>query len=270
MAEADGQATTAPETTSGPQTSQAAPESESTQAQTTSTGSVAETFFDPESIKGKPELEAAYKQMQGEFTRRTTELKKHEQKIKAYDSFAANPAKAIQEMAVQMGFKLTKAEATAIANEQTPNEFNPNSWEDVFKMAEERAEKRVLGKLEPFVNKVKETAQSQTEKLLDENCSDWRVYEDKMMKNLQSHPTLVDDPVMLYRLSVPPEVLESRATQQALRKMQDKVLSSELSSGSTTTQQASDKPKGPMKFDDAVKYAKAAVAAKGLRPPNTH
>lgn len=270
MAEADGQATTAPETTSGPQTSQAAPESQSTPAQTTSTGSVAETFFDPESIKGKPELEAAYKQMQGEFTRRTTELKKHEQKVKAYDAFTSNPAQALQELASQYGFTLTKAQAQAIVNEQAPSQFEPNSWEDVFKMAEERAEKRVLGKLEPFVNKVKETAQSQTEKLLDENCPDWRVYEDPMMKNLQSHPTLVNDPVMLYRLSVPSEVLESRAAQQALRKLQDKVSSSELSSGSTTTQQASDKPKGPMKFDDAVKYAKSKLAAEGKRPPNSH
>lgn len=271
MAEADGQASQAPETTSGPQTSQAATGSESTGQQTTQQGSTQaeETFFDPESIKGKPELESAYKQMQAAYTKRTTELKKHEQKIKMYDAFAANPAQAIQEVAQQMGFKLTKAEAQAIANEQTQtNEFNPQSWDDVISKAKQDAKQEILKELSPFINQVKETRQSQVEKTLDEKCPDWRVYEPKMMEMLQKHPTLVNDPEELYRVSVPPEVWTARAAQAALRKLQDKVSASELSGGSTTTQQASDKPKGKMTFNESVEYAKKKLAAEGKRPPH--
>jgi hypothetical protein len=264
MAEAEG--TPAPETTSGPQTSTA---TESTSQQTTHSGSeTTETFFDPESIKGKPELELAYKQMQGEFTRRTTELKKHEQKIKMYDAFAANPAQAIQEVAAQMGYKLTKAEAQAIANEQGKSEFAPQSWEDVISKAKSEAKQELLAELSPFINQVKEARQGQVEKTLDEKCPDWRVYEPKMMEMLQKHPTLVNDPEELYRVSVPPEVWTARATQAALRKLQDKVSASELSGGSTTTQPASDKPKGKMSFNESVEYAKRQLAAQGKRPPN--
>jgi hypothetical protein len=165
MAEANGQATTAPETTpQGSQTSPAAPESQSAPAQTSVTAPVAEeTFFDPESIKGKPELEAAYRQMQGEFTRRTTALKQSENKVKAYDAFNANPTQAMQELASQFGYTLTKAQAQAIVNDQNQE---PKSWDDVYKTAKDQV---ILKELQPFLKQITQTRQTQVEKTLDEN-----------------------------------------------------------------------------------------------------
>jgi hypothetical protein len=259
MAEANGQATTAPETTTqGSQTSPAAPESQSAPAQTSVTAPVAEeTFFDPESIKGKPELEAAYRQMQGEFTRRTTALKQSENKVKAYDAFSANPTQAMQELASQFGYTLTKAQAQAIVNDQNQE---PKSWDDVYKTAEDRVRASVLKELQPFLKQVTETRQSQVEKTLDEKCPDWRVYESKMQEMLAKHPTLANDPEELYRVSVPPNVLQARAMQSALQKLQDKASSSQLSAGSSTTQQPN-RPKGKLTFSESVEYAKAQLKA---------
>ena len=258
MAEADGQAGAGTQTTpTGTQTTQAATGSETTGTQTTPQGTAAEeTFFDPESIKGKPELEAAYKQMQGAFSKKTAALKASTQKIEAYDSFMSDPVKSVQQVAAQYGYSLTKAEAQQVVGEVTDE---PKSWKDVYA----RAKQEVLQDIMPFLNQVTETRKSQLEKTLDDNCPDWRVYEDKMKANISQHPTLVNDPVMLYRLSVPPEVLEGRAAQAALKKLQDKANSSQLSGGSSTNQQASSKPKGKLTFDQAVQYAKAELAAQG-------
>lgn len=273
MPDADGQVSTGPQTTnSGPETTGATPESQSTGQQTTNNGPGAaeEAFFDPESIKDKPELMSAYKQMQAAFTKRTSALKGSEQKVKAYDDFVANPAQTLQMLAAQYGYQLSRAQAQGMIDGQQQSQFEPQSWEEVLRAAEERAEKRVIDRLSPFINQVKETRQNQVERLLDDQCPDWRVYEDKMTAMLQKHPTMVNDPVELYRISVPAEVWQSRAAQAALKKLQDKASSSQLSGGSTTTQQASDKPKGRMNFDEAVKYAKGVLADRGIHPPTNH
>lgn len=272
MAEADGQAGEGTQATSGPETTPAAPESQSASQQTTDTTGTAQTeelFFDPESIKGKPELEAAFKLMQRSFTEKTTALKSHKSKIDAYDSFMSNPAQSLQQLASQYGYKLTRSEAQEIVEGKSASadgQFEPKSWNDVWEVAE----KRILERLSPFLNQVKETRQSQLEKMLDDSCPDWRVYEDKMMDTLKKHPTLVNDPVTLYSISVPPDVRESRATQAALKKLQGKAEASQLSGGSTTNQQAGDRPKGRMEFNDAVEYAKRTLASRGIRPPNSH
>lgn len=269
MAEADGQVSEAPQTTSGPETSQATPGSETTSQQTSQSAPVAEeTFFDPESIKGKPELELAYKQMQGEFTKFAKQRKEFMQKVQAYDAFAANPTQAIQQLASQYGFTLTRAQAQQIANDQqAQQQFNPQSWDEVMKAAEERAEQRIMQKLSPFLKEVQETRKSQLETMLDSSCPDWRVYEDKMAETLQKHPTLMNDPVTLYRMSVPGEVLESRATQSALRKLQDKANAAKASPGSTTNQTAVSSKKASS-FDEAVANAKAQLEAQGLKAPH--
>ncbi|MDD5189458.1 MAG: hypothetical protein PHE50_00265 [Dehalococcoidales bacterium] len=272
MAETDGQVSEGtPTTVTGSETTQAAPESQTTSPQTSTSApaTAEETFFDPESIKGKPELEAAYKQMQAAFTKKTTAFKEHSQKIQAYDSFMQNPAQALQQLASQYGYSLTRAQAQQMVNDQAQqqNQFEPKSWDEVMQVAEQRAEQRIMQKLSPFLNEVKETRKGQLEKMLDDSCPDWRVYEDGMMQTLQKHPTLVNDPVKLYQLSVPSEVLESRAAQAAMRKLQTKVESAQLSGGSTTTQQASSKPNGKLSFDQAVKFAKAQLASHGMKPP---
>lgn len=89
-----------------------------------------------------------------------------------------------------------------------------------------------------------------------------------MMDNLRRHPTLVNDPIQLYRLSVPTEVLESRAMQKALKRMEDKVKGTQVSGGSTTTRKApAGVPDKAVSFDEAVKYAEQKLAEEGIQKP---
>jgi hypothetical protein len=228
----------------------------SNSTETTQQGTQEETFFDPTSIKGKPELELAYKDMQRAFTEKTSSIAKNKTKVDAYDQFMANPVPVIRQLAQQYGLSI--AEATQVANE-AQKQFEPQSWDDVMS----RAKKEVLQELQPFLSEVKDFKKQSVEKTLDEKCPDWRTYEDKMMENLQSHPSLVKDPEMLYRLSVPQEVLEGRAAQRALQKLQDKAKGSQMSSGSNTNKSGNFIPKGPRTFAESVAIAKAQLAEQG-------
>jgi hypothetical protein len=120
--------------------------------------------------------------------------------------------------------------------------------------------------LNPVFREVQEVKKSNLETFLDQNAPDWRVYEDSMMGNLRKHPTLVSDPLNLYRMSVPSDVLESRATQKALKKMQDKTKATGTSATSTTKTKTGEMPDKPMTFDEAVEFAKKEVASQGLAP----
>jgi hypothetical protein len=270
MAETDGQVATGTEVT---QTTVPTTESGTTSPQTTTeqvgTVQAEETFFDPESIKDKPELQAAYKQMQSAFSKKTLALKEGAQKIQAYDQFAQNPAQALQQLARDLGYTLTRAQAQEMVNEQNAqSEFQPNSWEEVINKTKSEAKQELLKELSPFLNEVQQTRKGQIEKMLDDSCPDWRVYEDQMTQTLSKHPTLVSDPVTLYKLSVPQEVIESRYMQKALSKLQSKASSSQLSGGSSTNQTAVSKPSGKLDFNQAVEYAKAKLASQGIKPPH--
>lgn len=253
--ETEGQSTSGPETTTATET-----QGENQSTETTQQGTQEETFFDPASIKGKPELEAAYKQMQKAWTEKTTSLSKDKDKVKAYNDFVSNPIPVLKQLAQQYG--LTLAEAQQVAN-QAQQAFEPKSWDDVFSRAKEETKKEVMKDLAPFFSEVKEVKKQSIEKQLDENCPDWRIYEDKMMQTLQDHPSLVKDPVKLYRMSVPDEVWESRATQAAMKKLQDKAKSSKMSSGSNTNKSGNFVPKGPRTFAESVAIAKAQLAERG-------
>src|SRR5262245_14946798 len=97
-------------------------------AQTTTTGPVAdaiESFFDPASIAGKPELEAAYKQMQGSYTKRMQEMAKSRDKVTAYDQFMQNPQGMLQQLAAQYGLQIVPR------GQEQPQEQEFKSWDDV-------------------------------------------------------------------------------------------------------------------------------------------
>jgi len=236
-------------------------ESSDTDSQTTDEGTVEEeSFFDPQSIKGKPELEAAYKEMQRAFTKKTSSLKEQSKKVEAYDAFMQDPISQMQNIAKQYGYSLSRAQAQEMAQ---MNE--PQSWDDVYS----RAKQEVLKDLQPIINEVRQTKKTQMEHMLDESCPDWRTYEDDMMQTLQKHPTLVNDPVKLYQLSVPSEVFTARATQAALKKLQTKAEHAQVSGGSTTNKSGSNLPKGKLSFQDAVKAAKAKLSADGLTEPRS-
>lgn len=224
-----------------------------------------ESFFDPASIKGKPELEAAYKNMQRAFGKKMEAIKGDRKKIDAYDSFTKDPVTAMQNMAQRYGFKLTRAEAAqAVQDNQPPAE--PQTWDDVYKTAEQRAYDRVIQRLSPIINEVQSLRKSNLEKMLDDNCPDWRQYEDEMSVTLKQHPTLVSEPAKLYRMSVPPEVLESRAMQQALKKLESKAKGT-VAGASTTKSKSLDMPDKPLSFNEAVEFAKNKLREQGLTAP---
>jgi hypothetical protein len=88
-----------------------------------------------------------------------------------------------------------------------------------------------------------------------------------MIDALQKHPSMAHDPDMLYRMSVPSEVLEARATERALAKLKGSAESGAIPGAHKATQVTSEKPTGSLSFDDAVQYAKDALKKKGLSAP---
>lgn len=233
-----------------------------------------QSFFDPRSLD--PQLMPAYKEMQKAFSKKTQEISKDRQKIEAYDAFSKDPMGQLQSMASRMGMKLEPA-AQNQGGQQVPGldippDWSPNSWGEVFSkflpsLAAE-AERRAIEKLRPIIGEVQEIKKNNIEKLLDDSCPDWRQYEDEMKQMVMDHPTLVKDPVKLYKMALPPEVLESRATQQALKKLEAKVKSSNTGGTSTTSKhQAEGIPDKKMSFQESVEFAKAKLAKEGLRPP---
>jgi hypothetical protein len=218
--------------------------------------SAVESFFDPASIRGKPELESAYKQMQSAFTKRMQGVSQDRSKIDAYDQFSRDPVGTVQRIATQMGYKLVQP-----GNEQ-PKDWNPQTWDDVLG----EAEKRVLRRMEPVYNELRDLKKQSVETYLDDKYADWRTYEDDMLTTLQRHPSLANDPDSLYRLSVPSEVWEARATKQAMEKLQQRTESGQVAGGTKTTRPVASAPSGPLSFDQAVDAARRKLAGMGLRP----
>ena len=268
----EGQATSAPETASAP-----APEGTTGQpAETTTEGTTVkgtpesseDTFFDPASIKDKPELMAAYKNMQRDYGKKMEEIKAGRLKISAYDNFNKDPVTNMQNMAKRYGYSLTRGEAAAQLGQQANTEsWEPQTWDEVISKTKTETRAEILAELRPIIGEVQSIRKNNIERLLDDSCPDWRQHEDAMMTNLKEHPTLVKDPAKLYMMSVPPEVLESRATQRAIKKLQDKVDSSQVAGASTTKNKMPDIPNKAMSFQESVAFAKKQLAERGIKAP---
>lgn len=217
--------------------------------QATGNGPEELTFFDPASIQGKPELETAYKQMQRAFVEKTQSIAGERRKVEAYNAFEADPIGTIKALAQQYGVQLQ-----AQPQQQTPQEFG--SWDDVMAEATNRAKTEIMKDLSPLLGKVQSLQQQNIESYLDNHHPDWRTYEDSMMELIQKHPTLAKDPSMVYEMALPPQVRQARATQAALAKINAGSGAAQVSGGSTTNKQVSNKPNGPMSFADAYAFAK--------------
>jgi hypothetical protein len=278
-----GQVTATP--APGPTSDVTPPASQGKQGQTATTGKPAQTtgtdstkvdeptFFDPKSVK--PELVPAYKDMQRAFQKKMEAISKDRQKIDAFNAFERDPVGSLQSMAQRMGFSLSRADAQAMAQQGQQHQdqnWEPKTWQEVVEKignaATQQARENVLRELSPYLGQIQEMRKVNVEKILDDAAPDWRQYEDDMKGNLSKHPSLVNDPVMLYRMSVPPEVLEGRAAQSVLKRMEDKVKGSQTAGTSTTTKtQVPDFGDKALSFNEAVKAAKASLASRGIHPP---
>ena len=263
---ASGQATTAEP--SG--TTAAAPQSSgggqsANPGQTTSNGPDSghtESFFDPKDLEGKPELQAAYKQMQSKWTKELQKFKQSKSKVDAYDAFIKDPAGTMQQLAQQYGYQLVQR-----GQDAKPDDFKPQTWDDVLTQAEKRAHQKIMKELDPMLGEIRNMKQQNVEQYLDNHFSDWRTYEDDMLETLQAHPSLANDPDKLYRLSVPNEVWEARATKRAMEKLRASSENGQVSGANTTRTPTTDDgpPKGGS-INDHVAYAKEQLRRKGIVP----
>ena len=226
------------------------------------TGQGSESFFDYESIKGKPELEAAYKEMQRAFTQKNDVFAKGRDKITQYDQFMQNPVETMRKLAQQYGYQMVQGELKA--DDGTPKTFN--NWDEVREDFKKSIRAEIMQEIQPMFGEMQNMKKQSVEQALDHAYPDWRTYEDTMMENLQAHPTLVNDHEKLYQMSIPPEVLEARATKAALAKIQDTTVSGTIQGQSLTTQKTNKSPE-VKSFDDAVRVARQEVQRRGLTRP---
>lgn len=228
------------------------------------TGPDEDSFFDPTDLPD--ELKPAYKQMQAAFTRKTQGLKEQRDKIAAYDAFNADPVGSIQNLAKHYGLNLTRAEAQAAADGASGNgeSWQPKSWDEVIKRIQAETRESLLNELEPVLRDVRDTKRSQIERDLDEQVPEWRQYEEEMTAALNAHPTLVKDPIALARLALPERIFEARATQRALKKLEDRGRSSKVSGGSQTQRPpAGPDPNKRQTFHEAVQNARQQLEQDG-------
>ena len=212
--------------------------------------SAEDSFFDSSTLA--PELEPAYKQMQAAFTKKTQALAGDRNKIAEYDRFMSDPA--YRQAMIQQFQDQQPAESS--------EDWQPNTWEDVMSKAEERAYQRFVREVQPTLKDVQSVRRTQIETDLDKHVPEWRQYEDEMTEMLTAHPTLANDPVKLAKLALPEALLESKAMQAALKKLDAKQKGAGVSKGSTAAVPdiGADIPRQKRTFNDAYKIARQKVA----------
>lgn len=220
-----------------------------------------ETFFDPKTVPD--ELKPAYNQMRNAFTKKMQGLSQSKEKVTAYDAFLADPVTSMQRFAQQYGYKLSRAEATAAVDAQgaeSMEDWQPKSWNEVMQRMEQTVMDKVRQQLDPVFKGVQKVTAHNIEQQLSQIDENWQLYEDDMKSNIAAHPTLVNDVAKLYRMSVPEDVLTSRAVQTALKKLEDKAKGAQVH-GSQPSPRSAPATKAAKNFQEAVEIAKAQVAA---------
>jgi hypothetical protein len=238
--------------------------------QTTQTGTdTTDAYYDPAEFNRltealpdelKAQAKALQKSLQGNYTKKTQSLAENQRKVDAYNALMANPTAAIKHYAAQYGMTVSEAAAQQVQADSN----DPDSWDTVYSTAEERAMERFKKEYGHLFTELQALKKDSIEKTLTELDPTWHQYEDQMLANMQKHPTLASDAATLYRMSVPPEVLESRATQAALRKLEQKGKSANIAGSSTTTKKPGGvDPDAKPSFQEAVALAKQRIKSKG-------
>ena len=127
---------------------------------------------------------------------------------------------------------------------------------DVF---EKRAEDKILQRFAPLIQNVQKIQQTTMEEQLDSIDPEWRAHEREFVANVRQYPTLAHDLRKLYRLSMPEEHVISRATQEAIKKLEAKAKQGAVG-GESTQRHATTAPIQVKSFNDAVAEAKRRLA----------
>ena len=234
-----------------------------TTASGTDTGATGESFFDPKTIEHDDNLMAAYKGMQGTFSKKMDGIRAGQNKIDQYDAAIADPQGTVRQLAARLGMTVVDGQPAAVDGET----FNPGSWEDVVRHVTDQVRSEMTQQYEPLVGEVKSLKQQNIEQYFDGKYTDWRTYESEMIDTLQQHPSMANDPDRLYQMSLPAEVLEARATERALARLKGSTDAGAVPGAQKATQTTSNKPTGSISFDEAYKYAKGELARQGLTGP---
>jgi len=228
------------------------------------TSDTSDSFFDPKELA--EELLPAYKNMQASYTKKMQGLSGDRNKVEAYDAFYSNPVENIRNVAKQYGIDLGGKPEPA-GPDITAEDYQPKSWQEVFDKGKEMALQEFRTEMEPYMRGMQQSRKESIEHTLNEIDPTWQQYEDSMKENMGRHPSLSQDPALLYRISVPPEVLESQATQRALKRLEAKGQAAQISASSTTTKHSvSALPDKAVSFEDAVSAAKKKLAEEGIAP----
>lgn len=212
-------------------------------------GATEPTFFDPSGLS--EDLVPAYKQMQGDYTRKLQEIAKSRDKIRAYDAALNDPRGTIEMLARQYEIPVNFGQAQSNgAGTVGAEEWNPQDWNEVIERAGNAGYERAMAELRPFVAN---TRKSQLERDLDGAFPEWRQYEDRFAQTLQDHPTLATDAHLLAQAATPREVLEAKATQVALRKLEQRSEGNKSKPSSTT--KVPETPQGPMTVQQSYDLA---------------
>lgn len=244
-------------------------------------GAGTDVVFDPETydglISGLPDemqaqAKALKKQLLSDYHRKTEGVADLRKDAEAYRAFRQDPHGTLQAVARQLGYDLSRQGGDGQGDK--PEGWNPGlntdpeSWQDVGNWLMQQVESALTQKLGPLQSQVQTAQRNSLENQLNEIDPSWRSYEQQMIDVMAKHPTLAQDPGMLYRMSVPSDVLESRATQRALKKMEQKAKSSQLSGTSTTNKRPGTKaePDKPLSFAQSVEFARKKLAEEGVTP----
>ncbi len=236
-----------------------------TPSQTTQKGSSTgseESFFDVKSIENNPELMKAYKQMQGDYSKKMGEIRGIRNDADLYRQIMQDPQGAIRQYAQQFGMTVVDGKPTADGD----GEFNPKSWNEVVQHIKQEARDELTSEFAPVMDEVKNLKRQSIEQRLDSDFPDWRQYEGQMVDMLSKHPTLVSDPETLYEMSIPPKLRQQRAYEAAMAKIRGEQEASQVNGANRTTQDTGNRPNGPLTIAEAAKLASAQLRAKGIKP----
>lgn len=151
-----------------------------------------ERFIDPDELP--KELLPHFKKMQASFTRRMQSIAGDKEKINLYNQLVAGGPDAVKFLAQKAGLEVSEKGSKPVDDPEY-GDSSTVSWirKEIKAMLEES-----IGPLKDNTNKLKA---SQVERYLDENHTDWRLYDDVMADLVKKHPTLGEDVDSLYELA---------------------------------------------------------------------
>lgn len=216
----------------------------------------------PPEVKGL--WDQTHRQMKSTFTKRMQELGQYREKVQAYDQFMADPVGQLQTLASQYGYSVTRAQAAQAIQQQAQSSAewdgsgDPPSWDAVLSRAKQLAREDLVKEFGPVLQNVQKLQAKSVEQQLESLDPDWRMYESDMRSILKVHPTLAQDIPTLYRMALPPEVIQQRAMKEAQEKLRASASAARV--GSTQTKTTQPAPVKVESFDDAVREAKRLIS----------